>query len=220
MEKNQKNAAEVKTSVPDLIPSNYCKKAEALGWVIDEDKVCGVFTFRQGSPAGEDYSFDLYADDDFSDGVAAAVRRVYDDFDIDEHVGLFAEASMRGESGVPKLSILVDDAKEIDEMLRTLADAFEYIEYGAQTVEKPKTRCCPVCGGTEFSAHQVVHIDVLIDIETGFFDGNIGGDIGANICEVDDPYGPYTCMNCRFECDELSELEGSKQYDSNVRASV
>lgn len=114
MEKNQKNAAEVKTSVPDLIPSNYCKKAEALGWVIDEDKVCGVFTFRQGSPAGEDYSFDLYADDDFSDGVAAAVRRVYDDFDIDEHVGLFAEASMRGESGVPKLSILVDDAKEIE----------------------------------------------------------------------------------------------------------
>ena len=105
-------------------------------------------------------------------------------------------------------------------MLRTLADAFEYIEYGAQTVEKPKTRCCPVCGGTEFSAHQVVHIDVLIDIETGFFDGNIGGDIGANICEVDDPYGPYTCMNCGFECDELSELEGSKQYDSNVRASV
>ena len=63
MEKNQKNAAEVKTSVPDLIPSNYCKKAEALGWVIDEDKVCGVFTFRQGSPAGEDYSFDLYADE-------------------------------------------------------------------------------------------------------------------------------------------------------------
>ena len=106
MENNQKNAAEVETSVPDLIPSNYREKAEALGWVINEDKVCGVFTFRQGSPAGEDYSFDLYADDDFSDGVAAAVRRVYDDFDIDEHVGLFAEASMRGESGVPKLSIL------------------------------------------------------------------------------------------------------------------
>lgn len=114
MENNRKNAAEVETSVPDLIPSNYREKAEALGWVIDEDKVCGVFTFKQGSPAGEDYSFDLYADDDFSDGVAAAVRRVYDDFDIDEHVGLFAEASMRGESGVPKLSILVDDAKEIE----------------------------------------------------------------------------------------------------------
>ena len=48
MENNQKNAAEVETSVPDLIPSNYREKAEALGWVIDEDKVCGVFTFRQG----------------------------------------------------------------------------------------------------------------------------------------------------------------------------
>lgn len=58
MENNQKNAAEVQTSVPDLIPANYREKAEALGWVIDEDKVCGVFTFRQGSPAGEDYSFD------------------------------------------------------------------------------------------------------------------------------------------------------------------
>ena len=67
MENNQKNAAEVQTNVPDLIPANYREKAEALGWVIDEDKVCGVFTFRQGSPAGEDYSFDLYADDDFGD---------------------------------------------------------------------------------------------------------------------------------------------------------
>lgn len=89
-----------------------------------------------------------------------------------------------------------------------------------QTVKKAKTRCCPMCGSTEFSAHQVIHVDVMVDIETGFFDGNISGDIGANICEVGDPYGPYTCMNCGFECDELSELEGSKQYDSNVRASV
>lgn len=95
MENNQKNAAEVQTSVPDLIPANYREKAETLGWLIDEDKVCGVFTFRQGSPAGEDYSFDLYADDDFGDGVAAAVRRVYEDFDVDEHVALFAEASVR-----------------------------------------------------------------------------------------------------------------------------
>lgn len=95
MENNQKNAAEVQTNVPDLIPANYREKAEALGWVIDEDKVCGVFTFRQGSPAGEDYSFDLYADDDFGDGVAAAVRRVYEDFDVDEHVALFVEASVR-----------------------------------------------------------------------------------------------------------------------------
>ena len=117
MENNQKNAAEVQTSVPDLIPANYREKAETLGWLIDEDKVCGVFTFRQGSPAGEDYSFDLYADDDFGDGVAAAVRRVYEDFDVDEHVALFAEASVKGTSGVPKLSVLVEDAKEINEML-------------------------------------------------------------------------------------------------------
>lgn len=116
MENNQKNAAEVQTSVPNLLPANYREKAEALGWVIDEDKVCGVFTFRQGSPAGEDYSFDLYADDDFGDGVAAAVRRVYEDFDVDEHVALFAEASVKGTSGVPKLSVLVEDAKEINEM--------------------------------------------------------------------------------------------------------
>lgn len=131
MENNQKNAAEVQTSVPDLIPANYREKAEALGWVIDEDKVCGVFTFRQGSPAGEDYSFDLYADDDFGDGVAAAVRRVYEDFDVDEHVALFAEASVKGTSGVPKLSVLVEDAKEINEMLLTLAEAFEDIESDA-----------------------------------------------------------------------------------------
>lgn len=216
MNNNQQHTnTETQDNIPDLLPSNYREKAEALGWSIDEDKVCGVFTFRQGSPAGEDYSFDLYADDDFSDGVAAAVRRVYDDFDIDEHVGQFAEASVRGESGVPKLSILVEDAKDIDDMLRTLADAFEDIESGVQTVEKPKTRCCPMCGGTEFSAHQVVHVDVLIDIETGFFDGNIGGDIGANVCEVDDPYGPYTCMNCGFECDELSELDIPEKEDAD-----
>ena len=136
MENNQKNAAEVQTSVPDLLPANYREKAEALGWVIDEDKVCGVFTFRQGSPAGEDYSFDLYADDDFGDGVAAAVRRVYEDFDVDEHVALFAEASVKGTSGVPKLSVLVEDAKEINEMLLTLAEVFEDIESGASEREQ------------------------------------------------------------------------------------
>lgn len=211
MENNQKNAAEVQTSVPDLIPANYREKAEALGWVIGEDKVCGVFTFRQGSPAGEDYSFDLYADDDFSDGVAAAVRRVYDDFDIDEHVGLFAEASMRGESGVPKLSILVDDAKEIDEMLLTLAEAFEDIESDtSEREQKAYTRCCPNCGGVSFSGHQVLHIDVLVDIETGDFLGNINDEIESNIYESSDPYGPYHCMTCGFECDNLSELEKSE----------
>lgn len=30
MENNQKNAAEVQTSVPDLIPANYREKAETL----------------------------------------------------------------------------------------------------------------------------------------------------------------------------------------------
>ena len=29
-----------------------------------------------------------------------------------------------------------------------------------QTVKKAKTRCCPMCGSTEFSAHQVIHVDV------------------------------------------------------------
>lgn len=26
-----------------------------------------------------------------------------------------------------------------------------------QTVKKAKTRCCPMCSSTEFSAHQVIH---------------------------------------------------------------
>ena len=39
-----------------------------------------------------------------------------------------------------------------------------------QTVKKAKTRCCPMCSSTEFSAHQVIHVDVMVDIETGFFD--------------------------------------------------
>lgn len=44
-----------------------------------------------------------------------------------------------------------------------------------QTVKKAKTHCCPMCGSTEFSAHQVIHVDVMVDIETGFFNGNISG---------------------------------------------
>lgn len=173
--------------------------------------MCGVFTFRQGSPAGEDYSFDLYADDDFGDGVAAAVRRVYEDFDVDEHVALFVEASVKGTSGVPKLSVLVEDAKEINEMLLTLAEAFEDIESGtSEREQKAYTRCCPNCGGVSFSGHQVLHIDVLVDIETGDFLGNINDEIESNIYESSDPYGPYHCMTCGFECDNLSELEKSE----------
>ncbi len=61
---------------------------------------------------------------------------------------------------------------------------------------------CKFCGSEEFVAHQVVHMDVLVDGDGNFIDNLSGG--AANIYASEKPFGPFTCSRCGAEYDEAN----------------
>jgi len=93
----------------------FQRVAEELCWAV-EDKGDGSLRFSHTSPAGEDFSFSVSSDD-----LIHQVQEYADDFDVSEHVAMWLEARGRV-SGVPDAVTLVDDAKEIQAMLNTLAE--------------------------------------------------------------------------------------------------
>jgi len=97
------------------------KVIEEHGWnVSDTDWGDGTkgYELQQHSPAGEDFSFCIEADD-----IPGNVMRQYLDFDPDEHIEMWIEARRNGVGGVPTARELVTDAEAIDGMLHDLACA-------------------------------------------------------------------------------------------------
>lgn len=80
----------------------------------------GSIVLSKHSPAGEDFSFTIEGQD-----ISAEVQKCAYDFDEDEHILLWAEASLSGRSGVPSIKELVQDAEDIQTMLDELADAMQ-----------------------------------------------------------------------------------------------
>ena len=99
--------------------------AEALDWGIrwDEDNIAGekCVEFSKYSPAGEDFSFEVYYTN--VSEIPEKVMEYYEEFDPEEHVMLWANSA--GQNGVPRLRELVEDADAIEEMIRELALAFD-----------------------------------------------------------------------------------------------
>lgn len=61
---------------------------------------------------------------------------------------------------------------------------------------------CEKCGCTEFVGHQLCYMDIIVDGDKNFID-SVSEDASADIYEVEDIYGPYTCRNCGAEYDYL-----------------
>ena len=83
--------------------------------------------FNGSSPAGEDISFSI--DFDERKLPCEQIQKIIDDlgsyyecFDTEEHVTMLLEAKNSGLSGVPDVETLVEDAKEIDDMIRQLSE--------------------------------------------------------------------------------------------------
>lgn len=74
---------------------------------------------RQGSPRGEDFGFTIDKNKDYVE----QIENYADNFDADEHVEMWVEAKRNGVSGVPSITELVDDARDIQKMLYDLVNA-------------------------------------------------------------------------------------------------
>ena len=68
---------------------------------------------------------------------------------------------------------------------------------------------CPFCRGERFIGHQLIRADVVVG-QNGDFKENLPGGLEAHIYDAERPYGPFTCIECNAEFDELPILERIK----------
>lgn len=60
------------------------------------------------------------------------------------------------------------------------------------------------CGSNEFSAFQVCRHDIVVDSQNNYIRG-LCGQADQDIYDSDDPYGPYTCMRCHTQYDDIPQ---------------
>ncbi len=131
---------------------------EKQGWWVSVcsfgDGSCS-WDIGQHSPAGEDFSFDVVVDGD-AETVVREIRDYYVSFDVDEHAELWIEG--RGKRGVPaSISVLIQDAKDIEKMLEELADNVEawFEEPKSKSIDDIVFDATQVADAVERSAQQV-----------------------------------------------------------------
>ena len=92
--------------------------AEELDWRVSVESNC--FEFEKYSPAGEDFIFSIIATSlrKFQENL----KEFHETFDREDHVFELLEAKRRGFAGVPDLDTLVEDSKDIENMLKELAE--------------------------------------------------------------------------------------------------
>lgn len=99
---------------------------EPLGWRVEEEQSSGDWMFEAWSPAGEDVFYYARPDHAYDD-----LRSEYNNYDVDEHVDLWAGS--RGKNGCPcSYRALIEDAEAIEEMLKDLYEAVGQAENDAE----------------------------------------------------------------------------------------
>lgn len=108
------------------------KVLDKLNWKVKD--VGDEYEIETWSPAGENLIEYLDKED-----IIESVKTIYDDFDPDEHVEMWIEAKRSGTSGVPSVSVLIEDARAIDGMYYDLRDAIEK-EFGKDELKESTER--------------------------------------------------------------------------------
>lgn len=98
-----------------MLNKEYVAVCKEMGWGVDDRSTPGYVELSQTSPAGEDFRFMVTENDFFNQ-----VRDYSCDFDVNEHVMMWASAKQAGTQGVPDIRTLVHDTEKIESMLDEL----------------------------------------------------------------------------------------------------
>lgn len=107
------------------LEGKYLEVLEKHDWDVSSYTDDGRVELEKYSPAGEDFIICVEVKN-----FPAAVLECWEDFDADDHVEELVAAKRNGFQGIPQASVLVRDAKAIDDMLRELAEALMEAEEG------------------------------------------------------------------------------------------
>lgn len=84
-------------------------------------------TLERFTPAGEDWCPTIWFDGT-NDGFVESVRKLYDDFDVDEEAEIWIDR--RGEDGIPSsIRVLVNDAEWKENTLGELTEELEKLDF-------------------------------------------------------------------------------------------
>lgn len=103
------------------INEKYLDILDNLEWKICDYTDDGRVELEKYSPAGEDFIICVSVEN-----LPESVAEYAEDFDIDEHIGMWAEAKQNDHyclRGIPSIRELVKDAEDIKDMLEELAMA-------------------------------------------------------------------------------------------------
>lgn len=96
---------------------NVIDVAEEMDWRVYIEN--NYFEFEKHSPAGEDFVFSVFGNS--LKQLQENLKEFSETFDREEHVFGLLEAKQNGFAGVPDLDTLVEDSKDIENMLEELA---------------------------------------------------------------------------------------------------
>lgn len=65
-------------------------------------------------------------------------------------------------------------------------------------------KVCKKCGCNKFHGHQLVRMDVICTSQG--FEENVHNDISQDIYDSEQPYGPFSCVDCGQEYEDLENL--------------
>lgn len=120
-------------SVMMFSKADFKKYFEKEDWTVygseDENKVS--WDIGKPSPLGEDFYFTIDCEAT-PKAIVMAMNEQINSFDVNEHVQIFAESA--GRDGVPPLDELIEDAKDIKNMLQELSSNRPVV-YGYETPE-------------------------------------------------------------------------------------
>ena len=150
---NMKNMVPIENSEKVTLKDVY-KVIENKGWDIHDFEQDGEICLEisQYSPAGENFFFTIFFDGTISDLKHNISDYVYS-FDRDEHVRMHLGMWGNDTSGLPSISVLVENAKDIETSLEelsrkvielsikgaTLKDAYEVIENDGWSISENKS---------------------------------------------------------------------------------
>ena len=143
-------------------------------------------------------------------GKEDVIRSIYDmvfegEVDCGTLEDVFQMFNMYSPENFAGRSMSVSDIVEVESKLY-FCDSFGFKEVKWEEQNKSGRRC--KCGCNRFYAHQVVHMDVIVDADGMFLD-NIPDGIESAIYEAGTPFGPFQCVECGAEYDEITELRNS-----------
>ena len=104
--------------------------------------------------------------------------------------------------------ILLPEGMTEEEASDYISDQTGFCHKGFRLKKAPVCRCG--CG--RFYAHQVCHMDIIVDADNCFIE-NASEDAAAAIYDAQTPYGPYVCVECGAEYDDLEDLPDKTEKD-------